>query len=237
MPRGRSYDTDELLRILDEYRLDNPGMKIAIPKFGDYIRSLGYEVEDYTLRRDEKFRKAVQEINEDNDSVIYNNLVAFKTLDVEAFINKNNSRTKLKEALSLRDKYYAKVAIHAMNSIKAKKELENKVSELDKEIECLKSKISELNTLLDDRKIDCAAVSEKNEVIIKLKSILESYIYPDMANALLETEGILETVNRIVNFETVAKNLVNADTPINIEEKGEKTSFDSLNTLLEEFNE
>ena len=237
MPRGRSYNTDELLRILDEYRFDNAGKKISIPKFGEYIRSLGYEIEDYTLRRDEGFRKAIQEINNENDSVVYNNLVAYKSLDIDAFINKNNTKSKLKEALSLRDKYYAKVAIYAMDSIKAKKGLEQKIDELENEIKELKSEISKLQALLDKKKVDNSELKEKNEVILKLREILETYIYPDMANALLETEGILDAVNQLVDFETVTKKLITADSVIDADESEGLTEFNSINSLLGGFNE
>ena len=51
MPKQKSIEDNELIRLLDEYRLNNPNIKVTIPVFGTYIRSRGYDVQDHTIRR------------------------------------------------------------------------------------------------------------------------------------------------------------------------------------------
>lgn len=45
MARTKTYQTKELIALLNEYKIENPGMRVTIPKFGAYLRSKGYEIQ------------------------------------------------------------------------------------------------------------------------------------------------------------------------------------------------
>lgn len=63
MSRAKTYSTKEVIGFLNEYRIENPGLKISIPKFGTYLRGKGCDVQDHTLRRDEEFKKYLEKID------------------------------------------------------------------------------------------------------------------------------------------------------------------------------
>lgn len=225
MSKIKTIKSEELIKLLDEYRLDNPGMKLTIPKFGAYIRNKGFDIPDYTIRRDQSFREYLDNVNKDSEEDVYNDVVTYKTIDTEAFLTKNNSKSKLKEALDMRDRYYANIAARAAESIKARKTAEEKVEQLEERVAELEDQLVNAQA-----KADNADIQKKDMAIAKLKAILDSYIYPDAANALLKKDGILEVINSVIADEVMDEKTIHADTEI-------KTSkYDSVNKLLGGFN-
>lgn len=92
MARNKSIDSEELIRLLEEYRSQHYNKMIKIPEFGAYIRGRGYEVQDYTIRRDNKFREYLEKVNKEKEEELYNDLVTYQTIDAEAFIKTNGTR-------------------------------------------------------------------------------------------------------------------------------------------------
>ena len=230
MSRTKTYNTKEVIGYLNEYRIENPGLKISIPKFGTYLRGKGCDVQDHTLRRDEEFKKYLEEINKEESNERFNELITYKTIDVDAFIEKNNNKVKLKEALINRDRYYADIAARATEAIHEKNECLEKMRKSDAETAKLKEQIKKLE-------------EKKDEIITALKSIIDDYIYPNAANAILRKEGILKIENNIIDDEVIDKQMKNANTSI---DKGETEGADkekkiskyaSVNSLLEAFDD
>ena len=224
MARNKSIDSEELIRLLEEYRSQHYNKMIKIPEFGAYIRGRGYEVQDYTIRRDNKFREYLEKVNKEKEEELYNDLVTYQTIDAEAFIKTNGTRDKMKKALENRDAYYAKIAVNAMKAIEDKRKAQAELDKAKKEIEELEGRLNKVQAKMDDEKL-----REKDEIIRKLKGILTEYIYPDVANAFLEKEGILDVVNEIVSGEQLKNVTMDADTNIN------KFKHDSVNKLMDGF--
>ena len=86
-PKQKSIGDNELIRLLDEYRLKNPNIKVTIPAFGKYICSRGYDVQDHTIRRRTGFREYLETVNQGSEEVIYSDLVTYQTLDVDVFLS------------------------------------------------------------------------------------------------------------------------------------------------------
>lgn len=224
MARNKSIDSEELIRLLEEYRSQHYNKMIKIPEFGAYIRGRGYEVQDYTIRRDNKFREYLEKVNKEKEEELYNDLVTYQTIDAEAFIKTNGTRDKMKKALENRDAYYAKIAVNAMKAIEDKRKAQAELDKAKKEIEELEGRLNKVQAKMDDEKL-----REKDEIIRKLKGILTEYIYPDVANAFLEKEGILDVVNEIVSGEQLKNVTMDVDTNIN------KFKHDSVNKLMDGF--
>lgn len=224
MARNKSIDSEELIRLLEEYRSEHYNKMIKIPDFGAYIRGRGYDVQDYTIRRDNKFREYLEKVNKEKEEELYNDLVTYQTIDAEAFIKTNGTRDKMKKALENRDAYYAKIAVNAMKAIEDKRKAQAELDKTKKEIEELEGRLNKVQAKMDDEKL-----REKDEIIRKLKGILTEYIYPDVANAFLEKEGILDVVNEIVSGEQLKNVTMDADTNIN------KFKHDSVNKLMDGF--
>lgn len=226
MAKKKAIEAEVLIRLLDEYRLDNPKAKIMIPQFGTYIRNKGYDVPDYTIRRSSEFRTYLEKINEHTEERIQSDLVSYKTLDAEDFLEKNRTRDSLKTALIVRDRYYARIAANAAEAINARKAMERKVSEMEARIAALEKQLANVQA-----KTDNADIRQKNETIAKLKSILDSYIYPEAANAILEKEGLLEVVNTVIPEERMKEKTFDADTNI------ASFEYNAVNKLLGGFDD
>lgn len=246
MARKKSYDIKSILGLLNEYKVENPGMKVTIPNFGSYIRNKGYDIKDHTLRRDDEFRQYLEEVNKGEENEVLNDLVTYKTIDVDAFLEENNNKTKLKEAIINRDRYYANISLNAVKAIKEKKSLKNRNEKLEEKIKDLESTIEKLKEEILNKKTLNEEIKEKNRTIIALKNVLEDYIYPDAANAILKKEGIIDTVNNIVADEVIEKKSIHADTNIddfiiksqgNNEKGTQKSKFSSIDSILGDFDD
>ena len=237
MARTKTYQTKELIALLNEYKIENPGMRVTIPKFGAYLRSKGYEIQDHSL----------QKTNDEEDSKNFNDLVTYKTIDVDSFVEKNNNKAKLREALLNRDRYYANIAAKGVEAIKEKKECQTKIKEMTIQIEELKNVIKETEKKLTEEKAKNTdtKIKEKDKAIVVMKNILDDYIYPDMANAILKRDGVLKVVNSVVNNNIVDEKSICADTDIEklVEEKSsndkenKKSEFSSINSILGGFDD
>lgn len=225
MPKQKSIEDNELIRLLDEYRLNNPNIKVTIPAFGKYIRSRGYDVQDHTIRRRTGFHEYLETVNQGSEEVIYSDLVTYQTLDVDVFLSEHRTRESLKEALIVWDRYYARIAAHAAEAISARKKAEKRVQELEVHCSELEEHWSEVQ-----RKAVNAEFKQKEQAIVKMKKLLDDYIYPDAANAILQREGILEVVSSVVPQEQVEKHMIGADTEMGPFE------YDSVNSLLGDFD-
>ena len=226
MSRKKSIETEELIRLFEEYRIENGGEKVSIPKFCRYLNNKGIDVKEYTLRRYKEFRKYMDDANSESAQKAESDVVAYKTLDVDEFLDKNRSKERLRKALIVRDQYYAKIASRAADAIKERKKLEEKVKELE-------GRIDEFVLMSSNAKKreDNAEIRKKNSAIVKLRALLESYVYPDAANAILEKAGILEVVNSIVPDEAIKGKMIEAETEV------KPSRFDSLNELTRDFYE
>lgn len=228
MARSKVLSSDELIKQVDEFRFENPGTCVSIPALGEYIRKKGFPIQDYTLRRDADLRKYIESIVKKEDGNTYVEVVTYRTLDVDTFLENNRTQAELKAALSQRDQYYARIAATAVEAIKKKKATEKSLQELQEKCAALESALAH-----KAQKEDTAAMKEKDAVITKLKGILDTYVYPDVANTLLEKEGILETVNHIVNLQSVESLTLKANAPIS----APGSRYDSVNRLLGDFDE
>lgn len=167
MAKKKTIEAEVLIKLLDEYRFDNPNGKVTIPQFGLYIRNKGYNVQDYTIRRSTEFRAYLKRTNNNTEEDILSDLVTYKTLDVDDFIRKNHTEGNLRNALVNRDRYYARVAANAVEAIKARKAMERKVSELEGHVAELESQLAKVQA-----KADNAEIRKKDAAIATLKRIL-----------------------------------------------------------------
>ncbi len=214
----KAITNEELIHLVDEYHFDHPGQKIKIPAFGKYVREKGFDVEDHTIRRYKDCRAYIDSLNNKTSETAENELVTYKTIDADAFIDANKNRSDLKRALIERDSYYSRVASNAVNAIKEKQSML-------KEIENLKNKISTLEYELEKAKAKYSGDLKLVETNKMLKKILDEYVYPDIANIMLEKEGLVELEDTIVSKDKI--NIISANTNIkNITEQSSETSSD-----------
>lgn len=219
MARPKSVPTEELLKYLDEYILENGGAVPSIPQFGDFLRNKEIHINDFTLRRDKRFRNYYSEVSQKSVQTNEHDLVTYKSLDVSNFLCKNNTTEKLKQSLTTREQYYASIARKAVESINEKKKLEDKNKQLHKQISSLEMELEEAKK--NSNRIE---LREKEKALLYIKNILNSYIYPDMANAILKKAGMSEVLSSVVPDELAEAMMIQANTDLSDLQKGSPVS-------------
>lgn len=218
MGRNKKVDPLLLVELVEEYHKDHPNKKIKYADFGRYARSKGIKIEDYLLRRYPEVKALVTIYN--NEETPFQKVVAYHTQDVDAFLAKNQSTPKLKAALIEREQHYKTVAEAATSIFAENDKLEKKNTELQNAVKELTEKLYSQTEML----------KEKDRMLIKLKRILNDYVYPEIANALLQQEGVLDVVSDTIDEDSLEKHTISADTDISEYES------EFLNKLLIDFD-
>lgn len=215
MGRKSKIDNATLIALFEQYFMEKcevePG-NIKIPAFAEYVRNNGYpDVQDYLIRRNDTLRKRISEIKENAENAITQNAVVFRNLDVEAFIKKNPTPASLKKALSERDTYYRNLSESASYCVSHFKEMSNKIDALMVKNTDLQEEnarlLKELTSVKKERK-------KMDKVLKKFRELINTYLYPEIANELLKKEGLLSNTAAIVSEEILDMNVIHADTEV-----------------------
>lgn len=226
MARAKKINTEQLIALIDQYALNHPQERITIPALSGYICKNGFDVAPYLIRRDKIAREHINKINEQDSSNMQRSVVTYHQLDIDNFISTNSNIDKMKAALAQRDAYYASIARSAAIAFKENNDLKNSNR-------CFRNTIDKLRSDLENekQKADRKVKKARNEVILSLKRILDDYVYPEVANLLLEKEGLLETTHEIVDKEKLLTKTVNPNTDIS------QVTFRSIEKMMKEFDE
>lgn len=247
MPRQKTMSTEKMIELFDEFHAQYPRTKYKTSIFGKYLREKGYEVSDKSIRRNEEFREYVNSVMNSKQEEL-NDTVVFVTLDTEEFINHNNTKDKMKEALAIRDQYYANVAASANASIQKRKEYETMLETAEERNRLLEEKCRMLQERLENEKEHSNKQAEKiekaNEIIGKMIDLIEGYVYPEVANTFLQKEGIIDYLTSPLPEIAVDQRTVTLNDEIGAEAEGEYdpetgvvSSFASVNDLLGGFED
>lgn len=207
MARRKHIEDVEIIEHFEKYLQEKCSNNITlfkIPRFGDYLRNNGFpSVADTTLRRNTGFREVLAErkAKYDEEEEEYRTVITYKTIDVDSFMATNRTPNAIRTGLSELNLYYKKVAEAAL-------EFKNENEKLQDENEELKEQIQQLLQKETSRK----ALETEN---IKLRALIKSSVYPEIANELLKEEGILQSEQQVITDEFMANNILTADSEIN----------------------
>lgn len=207
MARRKHIEDVEIIEHFEKYLQEECSNNITlfkIPRFGDYLRKNGFpSVADTTLRRNTDFREALAErkAKYDEEEEEYRTVITYKTIDVDSFMATNRTPNAIRTGLSELNLYYKKVAEAAL-------EFKNENEKLQDENEELKEQIQQLLQKETNRKV----LETEN---IKLRALIKSSVYPEIANELLKEEGILRSKQQVITDEFMANNILTADSEIN----------------------
>lgn len=184
--RTKEISDEVLLGMFESYlaeECEGNESKVSLPEFGAYVRGKGYHVQDYTIRRSKPVSDRIKACKGKNRSQnIVAAEVAFIPLDVEAFIEKNNSAAKMKSALSNRDQYYNSMSDRCMYILKRDQQLVKKMDVMADELREQKKYVESLETKLSEK------TSETTRLKARLKYLtdyIKDNVYPAIANELL----------------------------------------------------
>ena len=207
MARRKHIEDVEIIEHFEKYLKEECSNNVSlfkIPRFGDYLRKNGFpSVADTTLRRNTGFREVLAErkAKYDEEEEEYRTVITYKTIDVDSFMATNRTPNAIRTGLSELNLYYKKVAEAAL-------EFKNENEKLQDETEKLKEQIQQLIQKETSRK----ALETEN---IKLRALIKSSVYPEIANELLKEEGILQSEQQVITDEFMANNILTANSEIN----------------------
>lgn len=207
MARRKHIEDVEIIEHFEKYLQEECSNNVTlfkIPRFGDYLRKNGFpSVADTTLRRNTGFREVLAErkAKYDEEEEEYRTVITYKTIDVDSFMATNRTPNAIRTGLSELNLYYKKVAEVAL-------EFKNENEKLQDENEELKEQIQQLLQKETSRK----ALETEN---IKLRALIKSSVYPEIANELLKEEGILQSEQQVITYKFMANNILTADSEIN----------------------
>ena len=211
MARKKYIDNQELLLLFEHYLLEhcsnNPRL-FKIPQFGDYLRSNGFpQVADTTIRRNKEFRQALNDKLELFEDDSYQTVITYKTLDVERFLMTNRTPKAIKSALVELNAHYKRIVDAAIA-------YKDEVESLKKRMEELKSEVAQLKEskyVFDEQARANKELEGENK---KLRKLLKTSLYPEIANELLKEEGLLKFDHQTVTKQYLKEQVITADSEI-----------------------
>ena len=211
MARKKYIDDEELLLLFEHYLLEhcsnNPRL-FKIPQFGNYLRSNGFpQVADTTIRRNKEFRQALNDKLELFEDDTYQTVTTYKTLDVERFLTTNRTPKAIKSALVELNGHYKRIVDAAIA-------YKDEVESLKKRMEELKSEVAQLKEskyVFDEQARANKELEGENK---KLRKLLKTSLYPEIANELLKEEGLLKFDHQTVTKQYLKEQVITADSEI-----------------------
>ena len=238
MARPRSFTEDELIALINEYYLEYPNRMVKTSDLERYANAHGHpEFKSYSIRRCPKAKQYIDQINANNQVTLETTIVTWRQLDVDAFLNLNRSRSDLKNALIQRDNYYGEVCRSAGEFLRDKEHLEDKIRRMKSEINDLKSQIAELEQM-NTNKIN----RYSQDMLSKMKKVLDTYVYPDIANEILKKEGLDSLFGLYVNPASIESEMITPESVLEIRSNQTNTSdeddtVDSIQDLMGGFDD
>lgn len=207
-----NHKTDILINIVERYYLENnPVKRPKYSDFGKFARSIGYDIGDHIFRKSTAVRDYLDKRECTDEKNLKMSVAVFDTLDTERFVMINNTPSKLKKALQERDMYYRDVTLSAGRIFDKNKELEGVNAHVREENQKLSNEIKELNEAFTKLKKDYNALKARDR---SQRSIIDTWLNPEIANELLKREGLLKETAGIVNEEVLEKKLVTGSSDI-----------------------
>ena len=183
-------------------------------------------MQDYLLRRNDDVRNYIDKLRTISEETYIKTVSVYRDIDIDSFLQKNCTTIKLKKALRERECYYREITDSAAHSFKENKRLEQENSELKKQNKALQSE-------LDKNSETGNTIASNNRRLVKenksLREIIDTYVYPEIANELLKKSGLIYETAGIVDENLVDNTIVSADTDVTkIKNKVIKGLFDRL---------
>ena len=188
MARPKKADTSDMLRIVDSYyETHGDASKLKFKSLEIHAKSLGLDIKEYDFRRDEAVLRRIAELNKLRGTLGLS--LAYKTLDADALINANPTRASLKAALveldlSWRSVYERAVALSSENTA-----MLSKSYSISRDADVLRDENVSLKDEIAGLRRQSADLLAENRY---LKSALERWLFPDVANEILKREGVIK---------------------------------------------
>jgi len=213
MARLKKADTTDMLRVVDSfYETHGDATKLKYKTLETYALSLGVDAKEYDFRRDGAVKKRIAEIDELRDT--FGLSLAYKTLDADALIYANPTRASLKAALTELDRSWREVYERAVKLSSENTALLSRNYSVMRDSDMLRAEVASLEENIAGLRRRSADLLAENRY---LKSALESWLYPDVANEILRREGVVKCAAAIV-ADAVMEDLADLGAPASLDQ-------------------
>lgn len=228
MARKKLISDEELVEMFEHYLEEkcNSNIKLfKLPQFGEHLRTNGYsKVADTTIRRNDAFRALLEDLKAQSDDEDFQTIITYKTLDVENFMRTNRTPRAMKAALMELNQHYKRIVKVAL--------------QFKDEVETLREKNKKVELKIEKAENEEKEMKELQDEVVKLRSILKTSVYPEIANELLKEEGLLKSDTKVITDKFLASQIITADTEIafskeTISQSGSKSKVVNIKNMLD----
>ena len=190
-----------MLQIVNDY-YESCGDAESI-RFSDlekYAVLCGFDIKAYDFRRNMEVRQRLDELRDLSLLPMETGSLAYKSLDVDALINKARSKEALKNSLVELDKTWHRIYNRAVSLSKKNETLSKTIQQQVLKIESLEIDVLTLSN--ETRKLK----KELKDMLLEkryLKKMIKVHLYPALANEILKNENVLEEIDTQASPESV----------------------------------
>ena len=215
MARPKCLEDSKAIELIKQYfnnECDGDAKKLSTTNIVVYINQHGYpKYNAAILRRSPNVTAYIDELKNTAENDDYVTTVSYQTLDAISFVERNRSRDSLIKAITERDTYYKTISDSAARSFERYNSVVSKYED-----EVIKRKNLELKTSKDEELLKeyRASIRELKKELKTYKTLVDTYVYPEMANELLAREGAIKLTKNIVDPEAVNASVISTGTNI-----------------------
>ncbi len=215
MARPKLIEDNVLLDLIKKYfyeECQGDAKKLKASKITKYINANGYP--DYpatTLRRTPAAMKYIEDLKAAVTNEHYTTSVSYQTIDAALLVDSNRSRDTLIKAIMDRDNYYKMIADSAAQSFERYNAL---LKKYDAEAAAHKECEDALYALTEQQSENKKRIKELEKELKAYKSVVDNYVYPEIANELLVKEGAKRNTDEIIKTDALEKDIITATTDI-----------------------
>lgn len=228
-------EDNELLKLIKRFYEDecNGNVKcLNYEAISNYIRTQGYpEYQATMLRRTNAAREYIGSLKSVSNDKKIATIIAYKTLDVDAFLNTNKSKDSLRKALITLDNHYRTIYDSASEIIKKNNKQTEQYNQAVESLNLAENQIKELESTISILKGEIKALKANSKA---LKDIVETYVYPEIANELLSRDSVLYKEQSTIDSEKLDANIIDASSKIKNKRIKEDNVINILFDRLEE---
>ncbi len=221
MARPKQVDDSIIIGLIKRYYQDECSSDPRKLKYEDvtkFINSNGYpEYAATSLRRNKAARTYIDSLKERTQKAIISTVTAYKTLDVDDFIRNNRGIGDLKRSLTELDAYYMSVADSASQIFNEHNGLVAKYEETKAKLHESNIELQKMKEALNELRHENAAMKKENKA---LESVINTYVYPEIANELLAKERVKLKTTGCIDTERLNMQVITPETPVNAAKSG-----------------
>ena len=232
MARPKLIEDTVLLDLIKKYFNEECGgniKKLNTAEIVRYINNHGYpEYPATTLRRTPAARDLIDQLKALINNDDYITVASYQTIDAAALVDSNRSRDALIKAITDRDSYYKVVAASATNAFDRYNQLLDQHNAISAQKAALEEKAATLETQLESASENC---KDLEKTLRAYKSVINTYLYPEIANELLVKEGAIRGTEQLIDPTALDDNLITPTTKIRKPSKSGSNVIEGLFNL------